>query len=56
MKKIDIITNCLECSWFVVTKNFCGLSQRTIILDGGGFPNWCPLPDATNPAEEPEAR
>jgi len=48
MKKIDIITSCLQCSWFVKTKSFCGYSQRVIVLDGGGFPAWCRLPDATN--------
>jgi len=53
MKKIDIITSCLGCSWLVVTKSFCGLSQRAIVLDGGGFPAWCRLPDATNPLLEP---
>jgi len=54
MKKIDIITSCLGCSWLVVTKSFCGLSQRAIVLDNGGFPDWCQLPDATNPTEEPK--
>jgi len=53
MKKIDIITSCLECSWFVKTKNFCGYSQRAIVLDGSGFPDWCQLPDATNLLLEP---
>ena len=45
MKKIDIITNCLECSWLV--NGICGRTQQLIILDNSGFPEWCPLPDAT---------
>jgi len=45
MKKIDIITNCLECSQFV--RGICGRTQRKIVLVNSGFPEWCPLPDAT---------
>jgi len=45
MKKIDIITNCLECSWLV--RGICGRTQRKIVLDKPGFPDWCTLSDAS---------
>lgn len=45
-RKIDIISNCLECSWCIPNKSLCGKTQKQIILHGEqGFPDWCPLKD-----------
>jgi hypothetical protein len=49
MKKLDIISNCFECSWFVRKRKFCGKAQRTVEWQNDehtGFPVWCPLQDA----------
>jgi hypothetical protein len=43
MKKLDIISNCFECSWFMDEK-YCRKAQRHV--EGTGFPVWCPLQDA----------
>jgi len=52
MYKIDIISNCLECSWIVRKKKLCGYKQQEISLVGeAGFPAWCPLRGQETPAE-----
>ena len=47
-RKLDIISNCFECSWY--SKNeWCGKSQRDIEWrndERTGFPWWCKLEDA----------
>jgi len=46
MKKIDIISNCFECSWFIRKRQFCGKSQRPCEWENDehtGFPLWCEL-------------
>jgi hypothetical protein len=49
-KKVDVISNCLECSWYIPKKMLCGATQRIVTLNGGqGFPDWCPLADLSQP-------